>query len=92
MTSAVAMIIMSWISMAMGIMTSTVASSSSYLMEFYTVVAIILSPIKTDVRKIIPNRKYCCGHHIREEELIEHEDDCERNNRILVAHDKTIEG
>lgn len=60
-------------------------------MKFYTIVCIILYVVKSNTRKVIPHREECSSDNIREEELIEHEKECDRNNLISVAHDELEE-
>ncbi len=75
------MIIMSGIAMT---------TTSSDLMELDTVACIFFFPVKSDICEIVPYRKEGCIHEIRQEEFIEHEDDSERDDRILMTHDVAI--
>lgn len=43
------------------------------------------------MREIVPDRECCGVYQIREKELVEHEDDSEWDESILVTHDIAIE-
>ena len=68
----------------------SVTTTSCDFMELYTIARIFFLTVKSDIREIVPHRKKCCVHQIREQELIEHEDDTERDDRILMTHDVAI--
>lgn len=78
----------SWhtISTVMSIPMSCSSTMTSDFMEFYTIARFIFWSIESDIRKIIPDREECCIDEIREEKLIEHKYDSERNDQILMTH------
>ena len=64
---------------------------ASYFMKFDPIVGIILGPIESNMREIVPDRENGCIHEIRKKELIEHENDSEWDDRILMTDDICIE-
>ena len=68
----------------------SVSSMTSNLMKLYSVVRVFFFAIKPNIREIVPYREECCIHEIWEKELIEHEDDSERYNKILCSHNISI--
>jgi hypothetical protein len=65
----------------------SVTTTSCDFMELDTVTRIFFLAVKSYIREIIPDREKCCIHEIRKEELVEHEDDTERDDSILMTHD-----
>lgn len=64
--------------------------SSSDFMKLDTIARIILGPIKSYMWEIIPDRENGSIDQIRKKEFIEHEDDPERKDNILMTHDIAI--
>ena len=89
---ATSMVIVSWaLSIVMScIMSITMSSSTSDFMEFDTIAGIFFFSIESYICQIVPDREESGIHEIREKELIEHEDDSEWDDSILMTHDIPI--
>ena len=78
------------IMIVMFIMSSRTCGPSDF-MELDSIVSIVLRAVESHMREIVPDREEGSIHEIRQEEFIEHEDDSERNDRILMAHHIAVE-
>lgn len=91
-TRSMSMISMSMIIVwAMCISMVVMSSWPTDLMELDSITGIIFRSIESHMWEIVPDRQCCSIYQIREEELVEHEDDSEWNKGILMTHDITIE-
>lgn len=82
------MIIMSMTITMPSMMISSV--STSYLMKLDSIRSIIFLFIETHMGKIVPYGKKRCGNNIRKKELIEHKNNSQRNDDILMTHHISI--
>lgn len=83
-TRTMSMIIMSSMVIISMVITMT---TSSHFVELYTIAGIFFFPIKSNIREVIPDREKCCVDKVGKEKLVEHQDDPERDDHILVTHD-----
>jgi hypothetical protein len=92
MVSVIVVSAMSW-SCSMSIMPMIVmsASASTDLMELDTVMRVFFFTVKPYISEIVPDREDRRTHDVREEDLIEHEEYPEWDNRILPCDHPTIE-
>jgi hypothetical protein len=77
--------------MSSSMIVMTASLPSSYLMELDAIMSITFGSIESDIRQIVPDREECRINEVRQEELIEHEEYPEREDRILVRHDVPVE-
>jgi hypothetical protein len=59
---------------------------TTHFMELNTICSIFIFPIESDMREIIPDRESYRAHNIREKELVEHEENPEWQDTILVLN------
>ena len=64
---------------------------SSYLMELDTIARVLLPSVESYICQIVPDREESSIHKIREEKLIEHEDDSEWDDSVLMGYHVSIE-
>lgn len=73
-----------WGGMPVIIMSSSMSIATTHFVEFNAIGSIFIFSIKSDMRKIIPDRECDRTHNIRKKELIEHKENPEWQNAILV--------
>jgi hypothetical protein len=69
-------------------------SITTNLMELDTIgrCLIFFCPVESDMRQIVPDREYGSGDQVGEEELVEHEEDAEWDDRITMGEYISIHG
>ena len=82
--SAAMIIMRRLVSMAMII--TTVSTTPTYLMELDSIGGVFIFSIKSDMRQIVPDGECNRGKYIGQKKLVEHEEDSEWENRILMVH------
>jgi hypothetical protein len=88
--TTMSVIIMRSSSMTMIIMSASVPMiimSTTHLMKLDTIRCIFFFSVESDMGEIVPDRESHSTHQIGEEELVEHEDDPEWYDRILMRYD-----
>lgn len=61
-------------------------TTSTYLMELNTISSILSLAIESYMREIVPYRECDSIDYVRQEELVEHQEDAKRYDCILVRH------
>lgn len=72
---SVPVIVCGWCCMSISlvsVMSTRAAWMSPYLMELNTIVRIIFSSVKSNIRKIEPYREKCCIYQVGKQKLVQH--------------------